>query len=319
MGNTAVALKTLLRPEKFRDPNYTASGERRAHVRLKALQTLWFNTGTLCNLACANCYIESSPRNDTLVYLSAADVRGYLDEIRDRGLATREIGFTGGEPFMNPEIMDMLGECLGRGFRVLVLTNATRPMMKLQAPLLDLKDRFGERLTIRASLDHYSKALHESERGTGKWHPVLSGLRWLSSNGFSTHVAGRTCWGEPIESLRRGYARLFSEQGIDVDAFDATQLALFPEMDPWQDVPEITENCWKALGVSPDAQMCASSRMVVKRKGAAYPTVVSCTLLPYDEQFEMGRTLEEAEDSVKLNHPHCSRFCVLGGGSCSSG
>lgn len=63
--------------------------------------------------------------------------------------------------------------------------------------------------------------------------------------------------------------------------------------------------------------MCASSRMVVKRRGAARPAVLACTLLPYDPAFEMGETLEEAERPVQLNHPHCARFCVLGGASCS--
>ncbi|MFO0160527.1 MAG: radical SAM protein, partial [Alphaproteobacteria bacterium] len=52
---------------KFQDPFVTAKGERRATVALKGLQTLWINTGTLCNITCANCYIESSPRNDALV------------------------------------------------------------------------------------------------------------------------------------------------------------------------------------------------------------------------------------------------------------
>ena len=47
--------------EKFSDPQVTAKGEPRASVPLKHLDTLWLNTGTLCNLACASCYIESSP------------------------------------------------------------------------------------------------------------------------------------------------------------------------------------------------------------------------------------------------------------------
>ena len=72
--------------------------------------------------------------------------------------------------------------------------------------------------------------------------------------------------------------------------------------------------------------MCASSRMVVKRRGAAAPTVLPCTLIPYDPAFEMGTTLAQASaadggmfatGAVKLCHPHCSKFCVLGGGSCS--
>ncbi len=72
--------------------------------------------------------------------------------------------------------------------------------------------------------------------------------------------------------------------------------------------------------------MCASSRMVVKRKGAARLSILPCTLLPYDEAFEMGATLAESTVAdggmfeacaVKLCHPHCAKFCVLGGASCS--
>ena len=64
--------------------------------------------------------------------------------------------------------------------------------------------------------------------------------------------------------------------------------------------------------------MCAYSRMVVKRKGADAPTVLACTLLPYSDEFELGTTLEDAEQDVMLNHPHCAKFCVLGGASCSA-
>ena len=65
--------------------------------------------------------------------------------------------------------------------------------------------------------------------------------------------------------------------------------------------------------------MCSSARMVVKRKGAARPAVLACTLLPYDERFELGPTLAGASGAVPLNHPHCAKFCVLGGGACSRG
>jgi hypothetical protein len=56
---------------------------------------------------------------------------------------------------------------------------------------------------------------------------------------------------------------------------------------------------------------------VLKHKGAAHPTVVACTLLPYDPLFDLGRTLVAARGSVQLNHPHCAKFCVLGGASCA--
>jgi hypothetical protein len=87
-------------------------------------------------------------------------------------------------------------------------------------------------------------------------------------------------------------------------------------MDVVADVPEITTDCWDILGVAPDSPMCATSRMVIKRRGADRPVVSACTLVPYDDQFELGHSLEDAQGPVKLNHPHCARFCVLGGASC---
>ena len=121
------------------------------------------------------------------------------------------------------------------------------------------------------------------------------------------------------QELRDGFAGMFAEHGLTIDPQNPVDLVLFPEMDEMADVPEITTACWGILDVSPDAMMCATSRMVVKRRGADRPVVMPCTLLPYDERFEMGGTLAEAAADVPLNHPHCAKFCVLGGGACSVG
>ena len=307
-----------LPPAKFADPDRTATGEPRAHVPLIALASLWFNTGTLCNLACANCYIESSPTNDALVYLAAADVRRYLDEIADAGLPTHEIGFTGGEPFMNPAIIAMLDDALGRGHRVLVLTNAMKPMRRHDVALLALLPTHGERLTLRVSLDHHTRAVHDAERGPGSFDAAIDGLQWLSNMGFRLAVAGRHLAHEDEALARGGYAALFAATRIAVDAVDPAALVLFPEMDAHADVAEITTACWQILGQSPADVMCATSRMVVHRKGEPAPRVAACTLIPYDPGFDMGSTLAEAARTVSLNHPHCARFCVLGGASCSA-
>ena len=120
----------LLSAEKFNDPLITAKGEQRASVALSDPQTLWFNTGTLCNIECENCYILSSPKNDALVYITADEVRDYLDQLEIRNWGVREIAFTGGEPFMNPEIIEITRASLERGYDVLILTNAMRPMMR---------------------------------------------------------------------------------------------------------------------------------------------------------------------------------------------
>ncbi len=306
--------------DKFRDPITTAGGEARARVALTDPKTLWFNTGTLCNIECVNCYIESSPTNDALVYITRAEVEEYLDQIETRGWPVTEIAFTGGEPFMNPDMTGMAEAALARGYEVLILTNAMRPMMrkKMQAGILRLNTAFPGKLTLRVSVDHFDPLVHDAERGTGAFDKTLRGMCWLRDHGIRMAVAGRSVMAQSDTESRAGYAAFFEHHGFDIDAQNPAMTVLFPEMDDSVEVPEITTACWDILGVSPDALMCASSRMVVKRKGAERPAVLACTLLPYAPEFELGATLAEAEGDVALNHPHCAKFCVLGGGSCSA-
>jgi len=315
--NFIVDSKTLEHEGKFSHPELTAKGEKRARVGLTKLQTLWFNTGTLCNLACINCYIESTPKNDRLVYLTHAEVVAYLDEIRDNNLGTQEIGITGGEPFMNPDILKIMATSLERGFKLLVLTNAMRPMMKCAEGLLKLHEAYGDQMTLRVSVDHFKPELHEEERGPNSWEPMMKGLQWLSEHGFNIDVAGRTRWGEEETELRDGFDAFFKEHKIAIDGQDKKQLILFPEMEENDDVPEITNACWSILDVNPADMMCSTSRMVVKRKGDEKPSVQACTLLAYDQQFNLGETIKEASKPVPLNHRFCAKFCVLGGGACS--
>ncbi len=302
---------------KFEHPDLTADGRQRASIELKQLETLWVNTGTLCNIECGHCYIESSPSNDRLVYLTDEELSPFLDEAALMGAS--EIAFTGGEPFLNPDFPAMMQTSLERGFSVLVLTNAMRPMMRpsIQKRLQEIHQRFGQSLKIRVSLDHFSAARHDEERGPNAFAIALTGLHWLCEQGISFSIAARTCWGEEDATIRGGFAAMFHEKNFNLDAHNSTDLILFPEMDMATPVPEITTACWELLGKNPNDVMCANSRMIVKRKGAKAPTVLACTLIAYDHRFEMGESLKQAAQPVKLNHPHCAKFCVLGGASCT--
>lgn len=317
MSTDALDSRTIgVTSNKFRDPRFTASGQPRARVPFRGYETVWFNTGTLCNIECHNCYIYSSPKNDQLVYLSAGEVGRFLDEAQQFDDTPTQLGFTGGEPFMNPDILRMLEDALTREFRVLVLTNAMRPMQRFQEPLLALNRQFPGRLSLRVSLDHFQQREHEAVRGPRTWQPAVAGLSWLSQHGFDVSVAGRKVWELSEADMRHGYAGLFEQIGADIDAEDNARLVLFPEMHDDENTTEISEGCWAKLGISPRQVMCSSSRMVIKRKGEAAPTVVACTLIPNSKAFEMGETLDAARSTVTLNHHHCSRFCVLGGASC---
>ena len=309
--------KVPLNPLKFKNPLFTANGERRAVVSLTNLRTLWFNTGSLCNITCKNCYMDSSPTNDQLAYLTLAEFESYLAEIDSETLGVEEIAFTGGEPFMNKDLMKMMEIALQKKFRVLVLTNAMKPFLNKKHLFLNLLEKYSNNLMLRISIDHFTKNFHEVVRGKDTWKPMLEGIRWLSEAGANITVAGRTCWNETESATRKGYLELFANEKISINANDPASLVLFPEMDTTADVPEITTHCWDILNVAPESLMCATSRMIVKHKGAKKTSVMPCTLLPYDLAFDLGEKLINANKTVQLNHPHCAKFCVLGGATCS--
>ena len=299
---------------KFKDPITTVDGSKRAFIEAKRIKTLWFNTGTLCNIECKNCYIESSPKNNRLVYLTFNEVKLFIDEAIDKNLGTNEIGFTGGEPFMNKDILKMIEYSLSKNFKVLVLSNAMKPMLNIKEDLLKLNH---QNLVIRVSIDHYQKEKHEEVRGKNTFDVMIKGLLWLNSNNFNYALATRLLWGEEEDQLRNNFNQFIDKYNLKLDAKSKQQLVTFVEMDKKVDTPEITTACWNILGKDPDDIMCSWSRMVVKKKGISKPSVIACTLLPYEDEFDLGQSLTNSLKKIHLNHKHCSKFCVLGGSSCS--
>ena len=90
-------------------------------VQLSSLDTLWFQVGgTVCNLACSHCFVSCSPTNHTHEMMSLAEIVPFLEE--GARLGVKEFYFTGGEPFLNPEMEAILAATLEYG-PVSVLTN----------------------------------------------------------------------------------------------------------------------------------------------------------------------------------------------------
>ena len=312
LQNTQVRLYFIIM--KFNNLTLTAEGKARAFIEAKNLKTLWFNTGTLCNLTCKNCYIESSPTNDRLSYLSFDEYLKFMNEAKEEGLNLLEIGFTGGEPFLNKDFPKMLNHSVQQDVEVLVLTNAMKPMLNKRSEILNLDK---DKLTFRVSIDHVDQKKHEKIRGKNSYKPMIEGVKWLRDNNFKMSLATRLMWGESEEYTRKTFKAFVLKHELPIDTSSSKDLVTFAEMDVKQDTPEITTDCWKILNKKPNSVMCSSSRMVVKKKGKEQPSVIACTLLPYDEAFDLGPTLKESMQRIYLNHPHCSKFCVLGGSSCS--
>ena len=300
---------------KFSNKLYTITGEKRAFVEFMGLETLWLNTGTLCNLNCKDCYIESSPLNDKLLYLTHEDVSKYLQEIKINNMNCKSIGITGGEPFMNKEIIEIISTCLNKNYDVLVLTNAMQPLQNKKKLLVKFQDN--QKLIFRISLDHYTKEKHEKIRGYNSWDKTIEGIIWLNNNNFNISIASRTLFENEVE-LRNGYNKLFQQLKLNINAYNKNNLVLFPEMNKNINTPEITTSCWSILGKNPNSLMCSNSRMIIKRKENNKTHVVACTLLPYSKEFDYGEKLCNSNNKTYLNHPHCSKFCVLGGANCKT-
>ncbi len=273
---------------------------------LTRLETLWVNTGTLCNLACTSCFMESTPTNDSLAYMPLAAFEILLREMPE---SLAEIGFTGGEPFMNPDILAMLEAALRAGKSVLVLTNAMRPMQRHEAALGVLIAAYPRRLSFRVSVDHYLADRHDALRGKNSFWATLAGLQFLAGAGAKISVASRTPWGETEAMMRAGFGRLFAAEGFAIDAENPAELILFPEMDILSPAEKVTRAAVEAVPAEKPL-MCATSRMVVLRKGDVAPVMTPCTLLP-------DRDLAGWDEAVRLDHPHCAQFCVYGGASCA--
>ena len=163
-----------------------------AHPRvpLVALDTLWFQVaGTICNIACTHCFISCSPKNHSHEMLSLADVEARLVEARELGV--REYYFTGGEPFMNRDMLPILEATLKQG-PATVLTNGMLLRPEVCRTLRELFDASEYSLDLRVSLDGFDRESHDAIRGKGVWDRVMIGLRNLAEAGLNPVITVTT-------------------------------------------------------------------------------------------------------------------------------
>src|SRR5690349_11085575 len=111
-------------PDRREYRRQTPAGEPRGFIQPHALDELWFHTGTACNLACPFCLEGSKPGDERLQLLRFQDAVPFIDEALTLGV--KQFSFTGGEPFINKDIIRILDYALQHK-PCLVLTNATEP------------------------------------------------------------------------------------------------------------------------------------------------------------------------------------------------
>ena len=296
------------------DPNwrFTSSGERRGYIQPHSLTELWLHTGTICNLHCPFCFEGSNPGNNRLQTISLEDVRPFIEEAATLG--TRQFSFTGGEPFVIRDIVDILDFALSFN-PCLVLTNATEPLLNRLSQLMPLRGK-PHRLSFRVSLDFPDPEMHDSNRGTGNFGLSLKVMGELHRLGFKVSVARHSRSNENAQAVDRAYRPFLVEAGLPEDV----RIVSFPDLFPpgsHPDVPQITENCM-ATHKTPEERerfMCNYSKMVVKKGGRM--RVYACTLVDDDEYYDLGGALAEAlRVRVMLRHHRCFS-CFTAGTTCS--
>ncbi|MDA1197001.1 MAG: radical SAM protein [Nanoarchaeota archaeon] len=285
------------------------------------LDDLWFMVGSRCNLSCKHCYVGSNPKNDSLQQITLAEVEPFLDEAKAFGV--ERIYFTGGEPFINTEMLDIIDSSLKRA-NVTVLTNATYPLRRLLKELPSYKERHGHSLSFRVSLDHYDGAKHDVIRGEGMFVLTVANVLSLAEMGFKPIITSTAVVYEDNslgpDAIEQKFKDVFLEHGV------AVEVKLLPynlEMGTNLERIEmpskhvlITESCMVKPGITAEMFQCHNGRTLEKIDGKM--VVYPCPIIYNNANFEMGSTLSESFRDVLLTHKACFDFCYKSGGKCTN-
>lgn len=290
----------------------TSDGKPRGFIHSHGLEELWLHTGTACNLACSFCLEGSKPGDNRLQLMRFDDAKPFIDEALILGV--KQFSFTGGEPFVNKDLVRILNYALQHR-PCMVLTNATEPLLKRLPQLKPLRSH-PLSLHFRVSLDHFLADQHDKERGEGMFSMALNGLRALHDMGFGVSVANQVIAGLSANEVAERFAEVFRSAGLPED-LPRIEFPQFHSPGKTVTTPQITQNCMvdHQTEVTRREFMCAFSRMVVKSEGQC--KVYACTLVDDDADYVLGKTLTESlQVPVSMKHHRCYS-CFRYGASCS--
>jgi MoaA/NifB/PqqE/SkfB family radical SAM enzyme len=281
-------------------------------VALDHLDDLWFQVGgTLCNLTCRHCFISCSPHNHTFGFLDLATVRRALDEsVR---LGVKEYYFTGGEPFLNRDMVPILELTLRYG-PATVLTNGTVFKDGWLDRLRRAEEASPYSLEFRVSIDGFTAAANDPVRGPGTFDRALAGVRQLVAHGFLPIITlTRTRDDEDDAALVKGFVDLLRAHG-----YDRPRLKVLPLLRIGAEVkrgrgyqagervtPEMMTD------YDPNRLLCSHSRIVTDHG------VYVCPILIEAPDARLGGTLEEARTTYPLRHQACYT-CYQYGALCAN-
>jgi sulfatase maturation enzyme AslB (radical SAM superfamily) len=277
---------------------------------LLALDTLWFQVaGTLCNIQCRHCFISSSPTNHAHEMMSLAMVQGYLAEAV--ALGVKEYYFTGGEPFLNRELPEMLEATLAQG-PATVLTNALLIRPETARQLRGLADATEYSLDIRVSIEGWDAATNDPIRGDGTFERILAGVRHLADAGINPVLTvTEACYGAASAQGRTRFLEFLRSIGLP-----QPRLKVMPLLRLGAEAERTRAyEAWESLAgrtlTTEEAEtlQCSSSRMATARG------VYVCPILIDFPGARMASSLAEAMRPFALSYRACYT-CHVQGLSC---
>lgn len=275
------------------------------------LDTLWLQvTGTLCNIACRHCFISCGPKVEIHGMMSVDEVREAIEEAAALGCC--DYWFTGGEPFLHPDILTLVDIALEHG-PLGILTNGMLIDEKLAT---ELARRFRDShysLDVRVSLDGLDAAENDDVRGRGVFAATTQGIEHLVEAGIEPVIAITTVnANNEGEDARLRFMELLRQLGVR-----RPRIKLIPPFKIGREVYRSGERYNENNRVTdamldsdtPWTLQCGTSRMVTDR--GVWP----CPILINEDEARMGDTLRDGLRPQELSHPAC-HTCYVEGFSC---
>jgi AdoMet-dependent heme synthase len=281
-------------------------------LELDHLDALWFQiAGTVCNLRCNHCFISCSPENHALGMMTFDQFLPYLHEAIKLGV--KEFYFTGGEPFINPELLKILEATLQAG-PATVLTNGTLFSSQVIKGLATTRDASMYSLELRVSIDGFSPETNDPIRGPGTFKRIMCGIKLLLDGGFLPIITAMRSWPiEQDEAQLAGFKTSLAEIG-----YRYPRIKLLPSLKIGQEARRdhgysehdfITKSMM--VGYDSSQLMCSNSRIVSARG------VHVCPILVDQPDSLLGKRLSSARQAFELRYQACIT-CYQYGALCSN-
>ena len=277
---------------------------RAPEVRFRFLDALWLQVaGTRCNIACRHCFIGCGPKADQIRMMSAVEVERALEEGRSLGM--RQVYFTGGEPFLHPELRRICRSAL-RLAPLTIITNGLSVDDAAVAMILYESERTRYSLDLRISLDGTTAEENDRVRGRGTFDRVVEALRRLANVGLSPAVAVVEHEGVVAAESRGRFVRFLCDLG-----FVRPRVQFLPLFRSGREVRRT--HGYHDMGVvatapllpEAEAQLpCASGRAVTSQG------VFTCPVLVDHASARLGDRLAAGLHSIRLNWDTC-QACML--------